>query len=285
LQHGVVYVGEVQLAEGVEQTVEAVADAMVEAKSGLAHQLEAFAANTIEFMRRERAMLLDGIGVPEVEVELRGRQVLVVAAGYDHQAQLKSLKSYIREYRPVLVGVGAGADALRAAGHRPDLIVGDPADVSTEALTCGADVVVPAFADGHAPGLHKVQDLGAGAVTFPSTANPEDLALLLVAHNGASLVVTVGLSATMAEFLDRGHTGSNASTFLTRLQVGSTLVDATTIAALYRSRLSIWAILLMVAAVLVAVLAALLVSDAGDALLAWFGQLDFVERVKGWFGL
>jgi len=281
---GVVYVGDVLLVEGVEQTPDTVADAMVEAKSGLAHQLEAFAANTIEFMRRERSMLLDGIGVPAVEVELKGRQVLVVVAGYDHEAELKSLKSYIREYRPVLVGVGAGADALRVAGYRPDLIVGDPAEISNEALTSGADVVVPAFADGHAPGLHRVQDLGAGAVTFPSSANPEDMALLLAAHHGAALVVTVGLSATMAEFLDRGRSGSNSSTFLTRLQVGSKLVDARTIALLYRSRLSIGAILLMVAAVLVAVVAALLVSDAGDALLTWFGQLEFVKQIEGWFG-
>jgi uncharacterized membrane-anchored protein len=284
LHEGVIYAGEHRLADGAVQTTDSVADAMVEAKSGLAHQLEAFAANTIEFMRRERSMLLDGAGIPDVEVELAKRQVLVVAAGFDHAAELASLKGYIREYRPVLVGVGAGADALLTAGYTPHLIVGDPADASTEALTCGADVVVPAFADGHAPGLHRVQDLGAGAVTFPSSANAEDLALLLVAHHGASLVVTVGLTASMAEFLDRGRSGSNASTFLTRLQLGGALVDARVIAALYRSRISVGAILLMIGAAVVAVVAALLVSDAGDALMAWLGQLSFVEWITGWFG-
>ena len=55
LHDGVLYAGEQVLAEGVAQTADSVADALVEAKSGLAHQLEAFAANTIEFMRRERA--------------------------------------------------------------------------------------------------------------------------------------------------------------------------------------------------------------------------------------
>jgi uncharacterized membrane-anchored protein len=286
LHDGVVYAGELRVADGVEQTADAVADAMVEAKSGLTHQLEAFAANTIEFMRRERAMLLDGAGVPDVEVELAERQVLVVAAGFDHATELARLKHYIREYKPVLVGVGAGADALLAAGYRPQLIVGDPGEVSTEALTCGADVVVPAFSDGHAPGLHRVQDLGAGAVTFPSSANPEDLALLIAAHHGASLVVTVGLSASMAEFLDRGRSGSIASTFLTRLQLGGTLVDGRVIATLYRSRISFGAILLMVAAALVAVVAALLVSDAGDAVLVWLahGWSGLAEQVTGWFG-
>jgi uncharacterized membrane-anchored protein len=279
---GVVYAGEQVLAEGVAQTPESVADALVEAKSGLAHQLEAFAANTIEFMRRERALLLDGLGVPEVEVDLEGRQVLVIAAGYDHVADLGRLRRFIREYRPRLVGVGAGADALLAAGHRPDLIVGNPAEVSTEALTCGADVVVPAFTDGHAPGLHRVQDLGAGAVTFPSSANPEDLALLLAHHHGASMTITVGLSATMGEFLDRGRSGSNASTFLTRLQTGGRVVDGRVVAALYRNRLSGWVVLLLLLAVVAAAVAALLVSHVGDGVLMWLqqGATAAVEMVR-----
>ena len=286
LLDGAVYAGEKHLADGVEQNVDSVLDAMVEAKSGLTHQLEAFAANTIEFMRRERALLLDGDGVPDVEVDLADRQVLVVAAGFDHVAELARLRRFIREYRPVLVGVGAGADALLTAGHTPQLIVGDPAEVSTAALTCGADIVVPAFADGHAPGLHRVQDLGAGAVTFPSSANPEDLALLLAAHHGASSVVTVGLSASMVEFLDRGRSGSNASTFLTRLQVGGALVDGRVIAALYRSRISLGGILLMIGAVVVAVVAALLVSDAGDAVLAWLSQVweRLLHQIRDFFG-
>lgn len=284
LHEGVVYAGQLRLAQGVHQDVDSVADSLVEAKSGLAHQLEAFAANTIEFMRQERALLLDGAGVPPVDVELSHRQVLVVAAGYDHAGQLRRLRDYIREYRPVLVGVGAGADALIAAGHKPALIVGDPGEVSSEALTSGAELVVPAFADGHAPGLHRAQDLGIRSVTFPSSANPEDLALLLAAHHGASMIVTVGLTATMAEFLDRGRSGSNASTFLTRLQLGGSLVDGRVIAALYRSRISVGAILLLIAAVVVAVGAALFVSAAGDALLAGAVQLwhGLGTTVRGW---
>jgi len=277
LHEGAVHLGERVVATGVQQDADSVADALVEAKSGLTHQLEAFAANTTEFMRRERAMLLDGAGVPPISAELAHRQVLVVAAGFDHAAELRSLKNYIREYRPVIVGVGAGADELLAAGHTPQLIVGDPAEISIEALTCGADIVVPAFADGHAPGLHRVQDLGAGVVTFSSSANAEDLALLLVAHHGAALVVTVGLSASMTEFLDRGRSGSNASTFLTRLQLGGRLVDGRVLATLYRSRVSFGAVVLMIVAALVAVVAALLVSDAGDAVLAWLSQ--------GWLGI
>jgi len=279
---GVVYCGPQALAEGVRQSSDSVADALVEARSGLTHQLEAFAANTIEFMRRERALLLDGQGVPDVDVDLGGRQVLVVAAGYDHVADLRRLARFIREYRPRLIGVGAGADALLAAGHRPDLIVADPAEVSDRALTSGAGVVVPAFADGHAPGLHKVQDLGAGAVIFPSSANAEDLALLLAHHRGASMIITVGLSATMGEFLDRGRSGSNASTFLTRLQTGGRVVDGRVVAALQRNRISAWMVFLLLVAAVAAVVCALLVSHTGDALVAWVtnGASAAVELVR-----
>ena len=174
----------------------------------------------------------------------------------------KIKESLVAPVRRVPAGAGRrrrGADALLAAGHRPPDRRQPRRDVH-EALTCGADVVVPAFTDGHAPGLHRVQDLGAGAVTFPSSANPEDLALLLAHHHGVSMTITVGLSATMGEFLDRGRSGSNASTFLTRLQTGGRVVDGRVVAALYRNRISGWAVLLLLLAVVAAAVAALLVS-------------------------
>ncbi|MBO0851888.1 MAG: thiamine pyrophosphokinase [Pseudonocardia sp.] len=272
LHDGAVFLGEELVALGILQTADSVAISMHEAKEGLANQLEAFSANTIEFMRQDRALLLDGVGVPDVQVPLAGQHVLAVATGGDHSEELAALRRYIKEYHPVLVGVGAGADALWRAGYRPDLIVGDPAEVSDRALTCGADVVVPAFADGHAPGLHRVQDLGAGAVTFPASGNPEDLALLLAHHHGATLIVTIGFQATLGEFLDRSRAGSNASTFLTRLRVGSILVDGRAVAALYRSPVSAGAVAMLLVAVLLATVTTLLVSDAGPALLGYLAR-------------
>jgi uncharacterized membrane-anchored protein len=276
---GVVHSGQTALAEGVVQDADSVADALVEARSGLTHQIEAFAANVTEFMRRERAMLLDGAGVPDVDVDLAGRHALVVAGGFDHLEQLARLRHYIRECRPVLIAVGGGAQALLDAGHRPRVIVGDPTEVSHEALTCGATVVVPTDPGGYAPSLHVVQDIATAVVPFASSANPEDLALLLAGHGGAAPIVTVGLSASMAEFLDRGRAADNASTFLTRLQVGGALVDGSAQVALYRSRVPVAAIVLLVVAVLVAGAAALMVSDAGDAVAAWLSAAgDWLGR-------
>ncbi|MGI8816701.1 MAG: putative cytokinetic ring protein SteA [Pseudonocardia sp.] len=285
LHDGGIFLGDKLAGRGVPQTADSVATAMAKAKDGLSIHLEAFSANTIEFMRQDRALLLDGVGVPEVRVRLADRHVLVVAPGPDHLEDLARLRRYIKEYHPVLVGVGAGADALCAAGHRPDLVVGDPGEISERALTCGADVVVPAFADGHTPGLHRIQDLGTGAVTFPASGNPEDLALLLAHHHGASLIVTVGFQATLAEFLDRGRSGSNASTFLTRLKVGSLLVDGKAAATLYRTPVSVGAVALLFVAVLVVAVMAIAVTAAGPAL---FGQLSravemVTQLVTGWF--
>jgi uncharacterized membrane-anchored protein len=240
------------VAEGRPQTVETVAASLMEAKAGLSTQLEAFAADTMEYMKRERTLLLDGVGVPEIATRIEGRHVLVVARGYDYRDDLVSLRHYIREFTPVLVGVDGGAEVLVEAGYEPDLIVGDLQTVSDEVLRAGAEVVVRADPDGRAPALERVQDIGVPAVAFPSAGRSEDVALLLADAHGAELVVTVGLHATLLEFLDRGLSGT-ASTFLVRLKLGGTLVDAKAASRLHRSRISGAALLLLVFVTLVAV--------------------------------
>lgn len=267
LHDGVLHSGDKVVAEGTEQDRDSVADLMVEAKTGLVDHLEAFSGNTIEFIRRESPLLLDGVGVPDVDVAMQDRHVVVVSTGPGHAEELRELKSFIKEYRPVLVGVDGGADALHEAGYRPDLVVGDPDGIGTEALKSAGQVVLPAHSDGHAPGLERIQDLGIGAMTFPASGSSEDLALLLADHHGASLIVSVGSAATLDEFLDRGRRESNPSTFLTRLKVGTKLVDASAVATLYRSRVSGGAVLLLVLAAVVALVVALLISQAGQVYL------------------
>ncbi|WP_158852996.1 putative cytokinetic ring protein SteA [Saccharothrix deserti] len=286
LHEGMVFVGKRVVARGVEQNAESIADSMIEAKAGMAAQLEAFSANTIEFLRRERALILDGVGVPEVYVPIRDRQVLVVAGGPRHAEELRKLRKYIREYRPVLIGVDAGADTLHDAGFKPDIIVGDPDAIGTATLKSASEVVVPAQIDGHAPGLERIQDLGIGAVTFPATGNSEDLALLVAEAHGATLVVTVGVQAGLREFLDRGNCGSTPSTFLTRLKLGNKLVDGHAVATLHRNRVSSGSIVLLVLAVVVAMVAALAVSGIGQVYvdLAADAFRSVVDWLKGLFG-
>ncbi|WP_051468387.1 putative cytokinetic ring protein SteA [Actinomadura oligospora] len=262
---GTVYKGGDAVAKGTEQTAETLDASITEAKANLGHQLEAFVANTMEYVKRERDLLIDGVGVPDVATELDGRHALIVVRGYHYREDIATLRPYIREYRPVLIGVDGGADALLEAGYRPDMIVGDMDSVSDAALTSGAEIVVHAYRDGRAPGLQRVEELGREAVVFPATATSEDIAMLLADEKGATLIVAVGTHFNMVEFFDKGRAGMS-STFLTRLRVGSKLVDAKGVSRLYRSRISGWSLLLLVLVAFIAMTTAVFMSPAGDVI-------------------
>ncbi len=284
LYNGGVYSGDRRLVRGTERTDHEIADLMQEAKSGLVAHLEAFAGNTIEFIRSESPLLIDGIGIPDIDVDLRRRHVVVVGDEPQAEEDLKRLKPFIKEYQPVLIGVGTGADVVRKAGYRPQIIVGDPSQMSADVLKCGAQVVLPADADGHAPGLERIQDLGVGARTFPAAGSPMDLALLLADHHGAALLVTAGHTANIETFFDRTRQQSNPSTFLTRLRVGEKLVDAKAVATLYRNRISAGAIAFLVLAMLIAISIMLWVSRTDALVMHWVVEYwnRFSLWVQGW---
>lgn len=279
------YVGDRLVATGTAQDKESVAAAMEEARSGLSAQLESFVANTMELLRQERDLLLDGVGVPDIRTDLTGRHVLIVVRGYHYREDLATLRPYIREYRPVLIGVDGGADAILEAGYQPDLVVGDMDSVSDRALTCGAEVVVHAYRDGRAPGLDRVRGLGVTPVVFPATGTSEDIAMLLSDDKGASLIVAVGTHQNLIEFLDKGRAGMS-STFLTRLRVGGKLVDAKGVSRLYRQRISNWQLAALLLAGLLALSMAMVTTDFGHGTFAvangWLTSL--VDWVRGWFG-
>ncbi|GAA4121056.1 putative cytokinetic ring protein SteA [Knoellia locipacati] len=273
--------GDRVVATGTALDAAIVTESMSEARSGLNNQLEAFAANTMEYLKQERALLLDGVGVPDIETDLEGRHVLIVVRGYHYKEDLQMLRSYIREYKPILIGVDGGADAIVEARHKPDLIVGDMDSVSDATLRCGAEVVVHAYRDGRAPGLERVRELGVEPVVFPATGTSEDVAMLLADDKGATLIVAVGTHATLVEFLDKGRAGM-ASTFLTRLRVGGKLVDAKGVSRLYRSRISGSWLALMILVGLCALTAALWATPGGKVLLQVLGaRLDDLWSALG----
>lgn len=264
---------------------DAVQEAMTLARAGLSDQLEAFAANTMDYLRKERELLFDGVGVPDITTDLDGRHVLIVVRGYHYKEDLETLRHYIREYKPILIGVDGGADALIEARHKPDLIVGDMDSVSDDALRCGAEIVVHAYRDGRAPGLERVRSLGVEPVVFPATGTSEDVAMLLADDKGATLIVAVGTHVTLVEFLDKGRSGM-ASTFLTRLRVGGKLVDAKGVSRLYRARISVLSLVVMLMVGLLALGAALWSTDGGRALLQVLGARldDLWSSIQGVFG-
>ncbi|MEW6635278.1 MAG: putative cytokinetic ring protein SteA [Actinomycetota bacterium] len=233
-----------------------------ESRQAVGAALERFAENTVEFMRRERDLLFSRLPVPpEVEREMRGRQVLVVVRGYDYRQDLAALKTYVRDVRPYIIGVDGGADALLEAGHRPDLLFGDMDSVSERGLREARRVLVHAYPDGRAPGLGRVRR--AGIKDAPTLAAPglsEDIAILLAEQCGAELIVAVGTHVGLVEFLDKGRRGAS-STFLTRLKVGARLVDAKGVSKLYPTHISVRHLVALLFAGMVALSAVVYSSD------------------------
>jgi uncharacterized membrane-anchored protein len=256
--------GDVPLAAGRLLDTPTVVAAMEEARLGLSEQLENFVENTMEFLRKERELLLDGVGVPEIDTDLADKHVLIVVRGYHYREDLAALRPYIREYRPVMIGVDGGADAILEASYKPAIIVGDMDSVSDKALTSGAEIVVHAYRDGTAPGLDRLRELGLRSVVFPASATSEDVAMLLADDRGAKLIVVVGAHVNLMEFLDKGRSGM-ASTFLTRQRVGGKLVDAKGVSRLYRSQISTGSLLLLIGATVVTLVAAVAVSPWAGA--------------------
>ncbi len=280
------------IAEGARQDDASVTASQVASREGLSEQLELFAENTMEYMLRERDLLLDGIGAPEVATRMDGRPVLIVVRGYHYKEDLATLKPFLRENRPVIIGVDGGADAVLEAGFRPDMIIGDMDSVSDRALRSGSELVVHAYRDGRAPGMERLAELGLAenAVSFPASGTSEDIAMLLADEKGASVIVAVGTHGTLEEFLDKGRAGMS-STFLTRLRIGSKLVDAKGVSRLYRQRISTFQLVLLALAGLAALAVALWATPGGqalvqilfarlDGLLSWFTTL-FTPRATG----
>jgi uncharacterized membrane-anchored protein len=261
------YLEEAVVAKGTLQTGQAVAEEMAVAREGLSEQLKAFAANTMEYISKDSELLLiNGLRIPQLRTKLDGRHALVVARGYHYLEDLHVLRAYIREFKPVIIGVDGGANALVETGYRPHLIVGDMDSVSDKALGCGAEIVVHAYPNGHAPGLPRVQDLGIPSVTCPSPGTSEDLAVLLADEAGASLIVTVGMRFALVEFLDKGRAGM-ASALLTRMRVGDKIVDAKGVSRLYQSRISARSLIMLALAALATVAIALVASPLGQGFL------------------
>ncbi|HEX8304400.1 MAG TPA: putative cytokinetic ring protein SteA [Jatrophihabitans sp.] len=266
LDGDVLYAGDRVAARGARQDADTIRTAMRAAKAGLSAQLQAFAASTQQHMEREKELLLDGIGLPELSTKFRGRHVLLVAKGYDYKSDLRALRHYIREFRPVLVGVDAGADVLRDAGYQADLVIGELDLVSDAALREAGEVVAHADHHGRVTGLARVQDLRIEPVVFASSGTSEDAAMLLADAGEPRLIVTVGMRATLEEFLDAGR-GGIASTVLTRLKIGGRLVDAKAAAQLYQTRVSAVSLVLLAVSAVLAIAVVLVAGLAGDSYL------------------
>lgn len=236
------------------------------AERGYVESALAHLANATEFLSLEHPLLLDGEGLPSIDVDFTDRHVVVVTGDASSREQLSELKPFIREYRPLIVGVGGGSEFLRASRMTADLVVATPTDVSDDVLTDAAVLVVPADRDGRAEGLERITELGLGATTFPAAATARDMALLLAYHGGAEMIVVTGDDRGLENAF---RNSSSPSSTMVDTTVSSRLVHADACATLYRSRGAGIGLALVVLAALVAVAAVVVARDAAQDLLVW----------------
>ncbi len=253
--------GDTVLAEGEVLDLARVRAETEARRREVGEALERFAHNTIEHMREERELLSGRIDLPRFATDFRDRSALVVVRGVDHQRDLRALRPFIRDMRPVLVAVDGGAEALLQAGLCPDMIVGDMDSAGEAALRCGAELVVHSYPDGRAPGRARLDELGVSYKLVPAPGTSQDVAMLLAAEKGARLIVAVGSQFNLVEFLDRNREGMS-STFLTRLRIGEILVDAKGVSRLYHPRPGLTPLLVVVAAGLIAMVAVVALTPA-----------------------
>jgi uncharacterized membrane-anchored protein len=268
-----------RLAAGHVHTEDELESALAEQRARVTDALESFAENTLHHVRDESKLLSEGVQVPQLKTSFRDRHALVVARAPEAKRDLRIVRSYIREFKPILIGVDGGADRLLEAGYSPDIVVGDMDSVSDKALRSGAEIVVHAYAGGRAPGRERVDRLGLPSALLPAPGMSEDVAILLAYEKGAELIVAVGTRFNLTEFLERDRAGMS-STFLTRLKVGDILVDARGVSRLFRARAGVGPLLAFVGAGLAAIVAAVAVSSDLRRFLSLV-----VERVQSVLGL
>ena len=254
------------VATGRVRTEEELAHALAEQQSRVTQSLEAFAENTLLHLREEGSLLSGEIEFPPLETRFRDRHALVVARGPGHRRDLRIVRPYVRDFKPVLVAVDGGADALIEAGYKPHVIVGDMDSVTDRALRSGAELVVHAYRDGEAPGGRRLEGLGLAFHTVRAPGISEDLALLLAHERGAELIVAVGTHFNLLEFLERDRAGMS-STFVTRLKVGENLIDAKGVSRLVSRRVGLWPIAVLILVALAAIVTAVVASPSLRSLL------------------
>ena len=268
-----------RLASGYVHTEDELERLLSGQQARVSDALESFAENTLRHVREESKLLSEGVHIPQLRTTFRDRHALVVARAPEAKRDLRAVRSYIREFKPILIGVDGGADRLLEAGYKPDLVVGDMDSVSDKALTSGAEIVVHAYPAGRAPGRDRVDRLGLQSAVLPSPGMSEDVAILLAHEKGAELIVAVGTRFNLTEFLERDRAGMS-STFLTRLKVGDILVDARGVSRLFRPRAGAGPLLAFAGAGIAAIVAAVAVSSDLQHFLSLL-----VERVQSVLGL
>lgn len=215
-----------------EVGAEHIAQRLAESAHTGALRLPVLAASALDLVQRDGPSLVDGAHVPDLDVDLTGKDVLVVAAGAGYKEQLRHVKSAVKELKMVVIATGDAADAA-ATARQPHIVVG-PFDSASDDVLRSATVAV-AHGESHAVAATRAGALGVRLATSQSRLEAADLAIALAASAGARTIVVAGMDTTVPDLID---SPKGASSLLARMAAGPAWIDARTFARVYRSRAS-----------------------------------------------
>jgi uncharacterized membrane-anchored protein len=202
------------------------------ANSYVSNRVERFVDQTLISAMREQRDIMASLPKLPLRTKLTGRHAMIVSNGKGHKRELLAAKVFIHSFKPILIGVGEGADTLLANGYVPDIVIGEWHQISQQASECGAEIIIHTNTkevlanDAHLTFRDSFQ------YTLLCSGNSEDAALLVAEDQGAEWLITVGVKSHLEEFLARGYEEMGSS-LLVRLKVGARLVDSKSLNMLY----------------------------------------------------
>lgn len=275
LDGGHLYDGDRVAVDARRLTSEEIREQMDRARVGMASQLDTFAHTASEFLRREEGVLLHGTGLPTLRAGLAGRPVVVVGPQATAR-EVRRLAGFVREQRPALVAVDGGAELLaRGRRHIDVLVLSRDAAPSDKALRRAREIVLHGAGDAV---RRQVAKLNVPTHEMSTSASSTDVALLLAHNGGARLVVPVGDPATLEELIDRERS-DQASAVLTRMRLGTSVVEASAVPLLYTGRVRLWHLLLVLLAAVVVLALTTAMTPVGHD---WWR--DLADRLPDWLG-
>lgn len=183
-----------------------------------------FIKNTMNYMDKELDYFFEDKNLPEIHTDLRGREVIIVSRGRGYREDLRSIKEFIINKRPMIISVDGGADAVCEIGLKSDIILGDMDSISDKTLLTSGEILVHSYCNGYAPGLARVESKNLSYKLLMLKGTSEDAAIYMAALKGASLIYLIGSHTGFEEFLEKGRQGMG-STALLRILYGDKIVD------------------------------------------------------------
>lgn len=216
-------------------------DIYKKSKKKLTENFNNFIKNTLTFLEEEYPTLLENLSIPNLNIDIWNKPVLIVIRNTYTKQDIKYLQSYIKYYNPIIIAVDGAADYLTEQNINYNILVGDMDSVSDNCIINTQEIIVHGYykeKEKDAPGTKRLKKLNINHNVVHFLGTSEDLAIMLAYELGASSIATIGAHLSWNELLEKGRKGMSSS-FLIRLKTGHKLIDIKGLQDLYNTDI-IW---------------------------------------------